>query len=100
MPLTACGRRRIVGRMARKKRKRRRKSAGADFTRTALSLFVASARKEAQLTQENLAKLAGMSLRALAAIEIGEAKQPEVRTLVKLAGALNTPAEELFRLTA
>jgi DNA-binding XRE family transcriptional regulator len=100
MTLTAWSPRRIVGGMARRKRKRRRKSAGADFTRTALSLFVKQMRTDAQLTQEGLAKLAGMSLRALAAIEIGEAKQPEVRTLVKLASALNTPAEDLFRLTA
>lgn len=100
MRLTAWSHRCIIRRMARPKRKRRRKHAGAVFTPTDLSIFIRRQRTAAKLTQEGLAQRAGMSLRALAAIEIGEAKQPEIRTLVKLAGALNTSAEDLFRLTA
>lgn len=52
-------------------------------------------RAEQDLTQEALAKKAGISRTALVAIERGTAT-PDGKTIAKLVRALNTPAHDIF----
>src|SRR5215472_11076991 len=50
-------------------------------------------RRQAGLTQEDLAERAGLSAKAISALERGE-RRPRARTLLSLARALNLSAEE------
>jgi len=54
------------------------------------------ARKHAQLSQEELARRAGMSLTGLAGLEQGGRKDPHLSTLTKLASALGITVPELL----
>jgi transcriptional regulator with XRE-family HTH domain len=56
---------------------------------------VKTARKSAQLSQDGLARLAGMSVSAVAQIEQGGRTDPHYSTLEKLAGALDISVGEL-----
>ncbi len=56
---------------------------------------VRTARKGAELSQDGLARLAGMSVSAVAQIEQGGRTDPHYSTLEKLAGALNMSVAEL-----
>lgn len=51
-------------------------------------------REKAGLTPEDLARLASIPPEQLAAIEAGE-EQPDLETLVQLAGSLRFPVEDL-----
>ena len=53
-------------------------------------------REKEHLTQEKLAEKAGISLDYLGKIEVNINK-PGLKTLLKLADALNVPIEELFK---
>ncbi len=57
---------------------------------------IRTARKHAQLSQDGLARLAGMSVSAVAQIEQGGRTDPHYSTLEKLAGALNMSVGELL----
>ena len=52
-------------------------------------------RAEKKLSQEKLAKLAGISRTTLSAIENGKVN-PDIQTVAKLVKALKTPANEIF----
>ena len=52
-------------------------------------------RENARLTQENLAEKAGLSLDYLGKIEVSINK-PGIKTILKLANALELPIKELF----
>jgi FMN phosphatase YigB (HAD superfamily)/DNA-binding XRE family transcriptional regulator len=56
------------------------------------------ARKRAGLTQQELCQKAGLSYSTLAKIERGAIKAPSVFTVARIAGATNTPLEELLDL--
>jgi transcriptional regulator with XRE-family HTH domain len=53
-------------------------------------------RKAKQLTQQELAHRAGMSLRAYISLELGEALDPHISTLRRIASGLDLPVEELL----
>ena len=55
-------------------------------------------RKDADLTQEQLAHAADIDRTFVSLIERGE-RQPTVRVLFKLAAALHVPASQLIQLT-
>ena len=57
-------------------------------------------RRDAELTQEALAERAGISIRALQAIEAGSKHRPRVDTVQLLLEALRVPAEEQERFRA
>lgn len=52
-------------------------------------------RKKQGLTQERLARLAGISNNTLVKIEIGMAKEPTITTMAKIADALHVSIDEL-----
>lgn len=52
-------------------------------------------RQRRKLTQERLARLAGISLNTLTKIESGFAKSPNIKTIVKIAKALNVSIDKL-----
>jgi len=54
-------------------------------------------RKQKKLTQERLARQADISLNTLTKIESGFAKAPNIKTVVKIARALNVSVDELIR---
>ena len=53
-------------------------------------------RRRAALTQEELAKEAGVGIATIARIEAGEITEPRVSTLRKLAAALDLQPRDLF----
>lgn len=53
-------------------------------------------RKQKKLTQEKLARLSDISLNTLTKIESGFAKSPNIKTVVKIAKALNVSVERLI----
>jgi transcriptional regulator with XRE-family HTH domain len=53
-------------------------------------------RKAQKITQEELAHRAGMSLRAYTSLERGEAVDPHISTLRRIASGLDLPVEELL----
>jgi len=53
-------------------------------------------RKEKNLTQEGLARKAGISYHTLIKLESGGIKNPKAETILKLADALGTSTDELF----
>lgn len=55
-------------------------------------------RKEKGITQETLAKLAGIPYTTLAKIESGQVKNPTINTLIKIAAALEITLDELINL--
>jgi transcriptional regulator with XRE-family HTH domain len=57
-------------------------------------------RNRAQMSQEELARRAGMSLNGVAILERGVRKDPHVSTLSKLAEALDVPVIELLEETS
>jgi transcriptional regulator with XRE-family HTH domain len=57
---------------------------------------LARCRKRADLSQEELGLRAGMSRAQIGVLERGE-RLPRIDTLVKLAGALSVPPDELLR---
>jgi transcriptional regulator with XRE-family HTH domain len=61
-----------------------------------LSDRIRAARKVHQLSQEELAHRAGLSLRAYRSLERGEAVDPHYSTLNKLAEGLGVPVAELL----
>lgn len=54
-------------------------------------------REKAGLSQEKLARLADVSNNTLINIEAGKQDNPTIETLKKIAGALNTPIENLIK---
>lgn len=52
-------------------------------------------RQQRKLTQEKLARLADISLNTLTKIESGFAKTPNIKTVVKIAKALNISIDKL-----
>jgi transcriptional regulator with XRE-family HTH domain len=56
-----------------------------------LALMIQKVRGEKRLSQEDLARLAGLSLRTIAKIEAGESKDPPFTTIVRLHRALDLP---------
>ena len=54
-------------------------------------------RKKKGLSQEKLARLADISLNTLAKIELGFAKKPIIKTVVKLAKALVISLDEIAK---
>ncbi len=61
---------------------------------------IRAARKHAQLSQDGLARLAGMSVGAVAQLEQGGRTDPHYSTLEKLAGALNMSVGALLEESA
>ena len=57
---------------------------------------IRTARRRARMSQEELARRAGMSLNGVAQLEQGERTDPHVSTLNKLAKALDVPVVELL----
>jgi transcriptional regulator with XRE-family HTH domain len=57
---------------------------------------IRAVRKAQEMSQEALARQAGMSLRAFNSLERGEAVDPHYSTLVGIAGALEVPVSELI----
>jgi transcriptional regulator with XRE-family HTH domain len=57
---------------------------------------IRTARKARQLSQEEIAHRAGLSLRAYRSLERGEAVDPHYSTLNKLAEGLGVPVRELL----
>lgn len=62
---------------------------------TSLGRKVAHYRKRAQISQEELAELAALHRTAIGLVERG-VRIPRVDTLVKIAGALAVPVEDLL----
>jgi transcriptional regulator with XRE-family HTH domain len=58
---------------------------------------IRTARKAAKLSQEDVARRAGLSLKGMGDIERGDIEDPHFSSLVKIAGALGVPVEELIR---
>src|SRR5476651_1853846 len=58
------------------------------------------ARKRARLTQQQLCQKAGLSYSTLAKIERGAIRSPSVFTVAAIAGATETPIEDLLDLAA
>jgi len=56
---------------------------------------LAKIRKEKGLTQEGLARKAGISFHTLVKIENGGIKNPRIETVIKLAKALNVKLDNL-----
>lgn len=54
-------------------------------------------RKELNLSQDKLSKLAGVAYNTIVKIESGENLNPTIETLRKIAKALNTEVDELIR---
>jgi len=52
-------------------------------------------RQQKKLTQEKLARLSDISLNTLTKIESGFAKTPNIKTVVKIAKALNVSLDKL-----
>jgi transcriptional regulator with XRE-family HTH domain len=52
-------------------------------------------RQQKRLTQEKLARLADISLNTLTKIESGFAKAPNIKTVVKIAKALNVSLDKI-----
>jgi transcriptional regulator with XRE-family HTH domain len=48
------------------------------------------------LTRDSLAKISGIGLRSLAAIESGEATNPHIETVMRIADALDTTIDSLL----
>jgi transcriptional regulator with XRE-family HTH domain len=57
---------------------------------------IRSARKDAGLSQEALARMANMSLNGMASIERGEIVDPHISTLAAIADALDVSVGELL----
>ena len=60
---------------------------------------IRTARKRVKMSQEELARRAGMSLNGVAILERGVRTDPHVSTLSKLAEALDVPIIELLEET-
>jgi len=56
---------------------------------------LAKLRKEKRLTQEGLARKAGISYHTLIKLESGGIKNPKIETVIKLAGALDVSMDKL-----
>ena len=54
-------------------------------------------RKARELSQDKLAKLAGITLTTLVKIESGANDNPTIKTLKKIASALEVPVNELLQ---
>jgi transcriptional regulator with XRE-family HTH domain len=63
---------------------------------TLLGQRIAALRNALDLTQPGLASKAGVSPRALAALELGECNDPQVRTLERVADALSVSLDYLL----
>jgi transcriptional regulator with XRE-family HTH domain len=55
------------------------------------------ARKAAGLSQEEVARRAGLSLKGMGEIERGDIEDPHISSLAKIARALGVPVEALFK---
>jgi transcriptional regulator with XRE-family HTH domain len=69
---------------------------GGAMDEQALGKRLQLARRRAGLTQQELCQKAGLSYSTLAKIERGAIKSPSVFTVAAIAGATNTPLEELL----
>lgn len=58
---------------------------------------LAKLRKEKGLTQEGLARKAGISYHTLIKLESGGIKNPKIETVIKLANALSVRMDELVK---
>jgi len=58
---------------------------------------IKQAREKLRLSQEKLARLAGVSNNTIINIEEGKHQNPTIETLKKIAKALNVPIEELIK---
>ena len=65
----------------------------------AFGSIIYSLRKEANLTQADLAKATGLSQSAISRLEDGS-RWPRKHTLLRICKALNLPIEELFSLAS
>ena len=61
-----------------------------------VTMNLRTARRIADLTQEQLAQKAGVDQTTISALERGISRNPSYETVVKLARALNITPEELF----
>ena len=61
-----------------------------------VTMNLRTARRIADLTQEQLAQKAGVDQTTISAMERGISRNPSYETVVKLARALNITPEELF----
>lgn len=59
--------------------------------------MIKSIRKKRNLSQVELAKKAGITQAYLSLLETGQKKNPSLKTLSNLAGALNVPISELLK---
>ncbi len=58
---------------------------------------IRAARKAAELSQEEVARRAGLSLKGMGEIERGDVEDPHISSLAKIARALEVPVEDLVR---
>jgi len=56
-------------------------------------------RNKRGMSQEKLARLAGISYNTIVKIESGESKNPTIQTMAGIAKALNVPLDELIKNT-
>jgi len=57
---------------------------------------IRTARKAVGLSQEEVARRAGLSLKGMGEIERGDIEDPHISSLMKIAGALSVPVEDLL----
>jgi DNA-binding XRE family transcriptional regulator len=69
-----------------------------NLSRSHIGGFILRRRRELGLTRQDLVNLSKVSKRALAALESGEAVDPRSSTVISLAFALKTSADELLGL--
>ncbi len=58
---------------------------------------IRTARKAAELSQVEVARRAGLSLKGMGEIERGDVEDPHISSLAKIARALEVPVEDLVR---
>ena len=58
---------------------------------------IRAARKAAELSQEEVARRAGLSLKGMGEIERGDIEDPHISSLAKIARALEVPVEDLVK---
>ncbi len=58
---------------------------------------IRAARKAAELSQEEVARRAGLSLKGMGEIERGDVEDPHISSLAKIAHALEVPIGDLVK---
>lgn len=69
----------------------------AESSKNNIAKTVKRLREKAGLSQEKLARLADVSNNTLINIEAGKQDNPTIKTLKKIAKALNAPIEDLIK---